>query len=181
MENTGKHKIRIIFTGPESTAKTALSRQMADYFKAVCVEEYAREYILGLDRHYNYDDVKRIAEMQRSQMNAFLGSGERLAFFDTYLIITRIWFEVAFGKAPEWVDREIAMTGDALYLLCRPDIPWEPDPLRENGGEMREKLFIRYEEELKHHGLRYAYLEGTGSERTKNALHHITTFLKANG
>jgi nicotinamide riboside kinase len=34
------------------------------------------------------------------------------------------------------------------YFLCKPDIPWEEDPLREN-SENRDELFEIYLQELK--------------------------------
>jgi len=90
-----------------------------------------------------------------------------------------VWFDFVFHKVPEWIDSEIDKTTDALYLLCRPDIPWTPDPLRENGGETRNILFRRYEEELKKLNLHYACVAGKGHRRVENAIQHIETFLSA--
>ena len=56
------------------------------------------------------------------------------------------------------------------YLLCAPDIPWEPDPLRENGGHMREKLFHLYMQVLETHKLRYEIISGPGEERLSKAI-----------
>lgn len=180
MEGTRKQAISIVLTGPESTGKSAISKELAESFGVEYIEEYARSYIQQLKRPYSYQDVEHIAKKQRSQMHAFLNSGKKLAFFDTYLIITRVWFEVVFEKTPIWIDEEIEKTKSALYLLCKPDLPWEPDPLRENGGAMREKLFNKYEDVLKQFALQYVYIEGTGSERISMAKEHINSFLKAN-
>ena len=36
-----------------------------------------------------------------------------------------------------------------VYLLCAPDIPWIPDPVRYNGSDaIRQELFERYEREI---------------------------------
>ena len=41
-----------------------------------------------------------------------------------------------------------------FYLLCKPDIPWESDPLRENPND-RIKLFDIYKMELDNLGHKY--------------------------
>ena len=42
-------------------------------------------------------------------------------------------------RFPDWVDEQISQASFDLVLLCAPDIPWIPDPVRENGGEMTER------------------------------------------
>ena len=53
-----------------------------------------------------------------------------------------------------------------IYVLCKPDIPWEEDPLRENEDD-RDKLFVRYEQLLQNLGLKYWVLQGSLEERKK--------------
>jgi nicotinamide riboside kinase len=43
--------------------------------------------------------------------------------------------------------------------LCRPDIPWEEDPLREH-PEQREQLFDLYHKSLIEHNLPFTIVEG---------------------
>ena len=178
MENSDKSPIRIILTGPESTGKTELCGLLATLFDGKNVPEYARGYILGLGRHYTYEDVVHIAEKQLELMNEYRRHSCNYIFIDTYLIITKVWFRRVFNKIPLWIDSEIAKTKDALYLLCNPDLPWEPDGVRENGGEMREILFDEYEKELQQAGLNYAYVKGFGKERVNCAENKIRNFIE---
>jgi len=60
--------------------------------------------------------------------------------------------------------------------LCKPDIPWEPDPLRENGGEVREKLYEIYKAELVQRNLPFVEIRGEGGERLQNAIDAINGF-----
>lgn len=179
MEKSDKSPIRIILTGPESTGKTVLCGSLATLYNGICVPEYAREYILELDRQYNYEDVVHIAEKQVVLMNEYSRHSSSYIFIDTYLIITKVWFRRVFNKIPLWIDSEIAKTKDALYLLCKPDLPWEPDGVRENGGEMRKILLDEYEKELQLAGLNYAFVEGFGKERVNCAENKIQNFNKA--
>jgi nicotinamide riboside kinase len=55
-----------------------------------------------------------------------------------------------------------------LYLLCYPDLKWQPDPLREN-PENREYLFGQFVKELDLHNFNYRIVKGRGDERLKNA------------
>jgi nicotinamide riboside kinase len=174
MENSGTEIKCIIFTGPESTGKTMLTNELAVRYRSPCIPEYARDYVMNLRRPYSYYDVVHIAEKQIEQMSEFSKHRTEYLFVDTYLIITKVWFDKVFNKMPDWLDKEIAKTKDCLYLLCRPDIPWEPDPVRENGGPMRQVLFDTYEYELKKAGLFYAYVEGLGETRINCAMNEIT-------
>ena len=102
-------------------------------------------------KELTYDEVCEIA---REQIKSISKAG--FYFFDTELIVTKVWFEYAFGKVPEWLTEAIKTYPMDLYLLTYPDIPWVPDPARYNGSQaMREELFDRYEEEVKATGVPY--------------------------
>ena len=144
------YKVAII--GPESTGKSTLARELAEQFKGTYVPEYAREYVERKGRkELTYDEVCEIA---REQIKSISEAG--FYFFDTELIVTKVWLEYAFGKVPEWLVDAIKTYPMDLYLLTYPDIPWVPDPARYNGSQaMREELFVRYEEEVKATGVPY--------------------------
>lgn len=171
-------KIRIVITGPESSGKTILARQLAELFKGQYIPEHAREYVEALNRPYTRDDVEAIARTQISQYQATgAGSGE-LYFFDTWLIITKVWFNWVFGQTPAWLEEQIQACPVDLFLLCRPDLPWEADPVRENGGENRIRLFDEYRKELIRYGFTFVEIGGTGEDRLKNAIFAVRNFCK---
>jgi len=101
-----------------------------------------------------------------------------LVFFDTWLIITKVWFDFVYGKHPQWLDLHIRNSKVDLFLLCDIDLPWIADPVRENGGENREKLNLIYQQELNFYGFRYVLVNGIGEMRMENAILAIDTFLK---
>jgi NadR type nicotinamide-nucleotide adenylyltransferase len=138
------YKVGII--GPESTGKSTLARELAEQFKAMYVPEYARTYVEQKGTtELTYEEVCEIAKHQIQSI-----SEAGFYFFDTELIVTKVWLEYAFGKVPEWLTKAIKTYPMDLYLLTCPDIPWEPDPARYNGSQaMREELFDRYEQEIK--------------------------------
>ena len=54
----------ITIVGPESSGKTTLARELADRYGFPWVPEYAREYLNGLGRDYQEDDLALIAKGQ---------------------------------------------------------------------------------------------------------------------
>ena len=169
---------RIVIIGPESTGKTELTEFLARHFNTVHVPEYAREYIENLDRNYNYSDVEKIAKKQLELEKQYLNKAENILFYDTFLIITKVWFQVVYQKQPKWLEESVNNSHIDLYLLCDTEIPWIEDPVRENGGEMREKLFDIYKNELENYGFNYEIVTGTGDIRFQNALKIVNNFLE---
>jgi NadR type nicotinamide-nucleotide adenylyltransferase len=168
-----KHPKIIVITGAESTGKSVLTERLSNYFKVPFIPEFAREYIENLDRNYNYLDVEKIAKKQISQLEALKQSAHQYVFVDTWLIITKIWFDVVFGKIPSWLESSIQKTKIDLFLVCDTNLPWEPDPVRENGGEQREILQARYINELENYNFNYQIISGKGEKRFRAAFEEV--------
>jgi nicotinamide riboside kinase len=158
---------RILITGPESTGKSELALQLSNHYGGVMVEEYARKFIQDLGRPYQYEDVEHIALRQVEEYNGSSQSG--WVFFDTWLIITRVWFKVVYKQIPSWLDEHIRKASFDLVILCDTDIPWIADPVRENGGSRREELLQSYKDELNHFSLNWELVSGLGPERLQRA------------
>ena len=135
-------KVGII--GPECTGKSTLARYLANRYHGVLVPEYAREYMENLNRPYTIEDVETIARHQIEQLQDLK---DGLYFFDTELIITKVWFEHKYGSCPAWLEQAIHDYPMDTYLLTYPDMKWQPDPVRENPA-IRLELFERYEHEV---------------------------------
>lgn len=164
---------RVVITGPESTGKTELTRKLASFFGTVWLPEYAREYITGLGRKYTYEDVEHIAREQVRREEQYLKKANGFLFYDTHLVVTKVWFRVVYGRYPRWIDDAIKRSGTGLYLVCNTDIEWIPDPVRENGGRMREVLLSMYKEEISSHVIPWELVTGLSEERTNFAIEKI--------
>jgi NadR type nicotinamide-nucleotide adenylyltransferase len=166
----------VVITGPESTGKSTLTSQLAEYYNTTYIPEYARTYIEKLNRPYCYDDLVTIARKQIQDLKEYQLQANKILFIDTYLIITKVWFEVVYNSIPDWLNKEILQNKVDLYLLCDIDIPWEPDGVRENGGKMRELLFEKYKVELTNYGFNFCIINGSGTKRLESAIKAIETF-----
>ncbi len=162
-----------VITGAESTGKSAMTEWLANYFNVPYIPEFARSYIEKLNRPYTYRDVEIIASTQVRELNEYKNSNHPFIFVDTWLIITKVWFEIVFGKYPEWLEDEIKNTNINMFLVCDIDLPWIPDPVRENGGQRRIMLQNRYITTIKSYNFNYKIISGKNSERFENALKTI--------
>jgi nicotinamide riboside kinase len=169
---------KIVLTGPESSGKTTLAAHLAAHFGTVWVPEFARQYLADLDRPYTADDLLTIAKGQMAledEMAAKATNG--LLFFDTSLEVISVWSEVRFGFChPETLAAHQQRLPDH-YLLCLPDLPWAPDPQRENPVD-REVLLEIYRRELRTHNVPFSQVWGIGEERLANAITAVSEFLK---
>ena len=169
-------KPRVVVTGPESTGKTVIARKLSGYFTGHYVEEFARTYIESLGRPYVFEDVVAIAREQLSKRAEMKLKTDQWVFFDTDLIVTKLWFDLVYNKCPKWLEDEVEEPFMDLYLLCYPDLPWVEDPVRENGGERRFFLFEKYKEELEKNGFSYYIVRGSGEDRFKSAIEGIQRY-----
>ena len=167
---------RIAIIGPECTGKTTLTQQLAEHAGVAWIPEYARKYITELEGIYSIDDVIFIAKKQIDEYDYSDEGVFNEIFFDTDLIITKVWFDVVFKDCPDWVEKAIQERPFEYHLLCNTELPWEPDMVRQNGGEKREKLFKMYEQELIKRGYPYGVVTGNGQERLSNALTLLNSF-----
>lgn len=166
MTNNPFFKVGII--GPESTGKSTLASYLAHRYGGVLVPEYAREYMekRACASAYTYEDVVNIAQQQVQQLQNCIHGGitegyrSNVVFFDTELIITKVWFLHKFGKCPDFVEKALHDYPMDVYLLCYPDMEWEPDPVREN-PDIREYLFDWYEREIQALGVPYYIIRHT--------------------
>jgi NadR type nicotinamide-nucleotide adenylyltransferase len=172
--------IKVAILGPESTGKSSLAKSLAEYFNTDWVPEYAREYVENLAGPYTYEDVCTIAKKQIEQEIKYkTNSTEKneYVFFDTELIITKVWFEYKFGLVPDFLNEQLATGFFDYYLLCAPDLPWIPDPVREHGND-REFFLNWYKKEIEQLEKPYSIITGIGNQRIENALEALR-FIKS--
>ncbi len=161
--------IKIGITGPESSGKTTLARWLSRAFETVWVPEYAREYLDTLQRPYVYSDLVEIAKGQMALEKKYAKEAKTFLFTDTDLLVIKIWSEYKYGMADKYILDNLKYNIPQHYFLCAPDIPWEPDPLRESRYE-RFVLFKIYEKELIKLKIPFTIIEGSREDRLSKCM-----------
>lgn len=159
---------KIVITGPESTGKSTLTKQLATYFKVDMVTEYARGYLQKLDRDYNQKDLTEIAKGQIHLEDEAMKTNSRFIVFDTSLEVIKIWSEFKYQSCDAFITNSLQERQPDLYLLMKPDLPWKPDPLRENPFD-REALLELYKKELKLSNVPFIEINGKDEKRFEMA------------
>ena len=155
-------KVGII--GPEASGKSTLAQYLAKRYKGMYIPEYARSYVEAKGTtEITWDELCLIARHQIAQLQQLEqdhAQSEEVVFFDTELIITKVWFDEAFGRVPQWLNEAITRYPMDVYLLTCPDLPWTQDGARYNGSdEQRQRLFERYQMEIEALGIPYYVIE----------------------
>ncbi len=161
-------RLRIVLTGPESTGKSTLAAQLSRRWSVPCAMEYARMYLEAHGPAYDYELLGQMAREHVAYQRELVPPSAPLGVFDTDLINYKIWCEVAFGRCPPDLIEALEQEVNHVYLLCAPDIPWTPDPLREHPND-RLALWERHRREIERLGRAYALVEGMGEQRWLNA------------
>jgi nicotinamide riboside kinase len=169
--------LKVVLTGPESSGKSSLCKQLAQHFGVDWVPEYARIYLEKNGPEYDWNIFQEILNGHLDwQAEALKRSSHPLIFLDTDLVNFIVWSNMVFKRSLSLGAKELAPDPRCHYLLLAPDLAWEPDPLRENPAE-REAIFEAHLQILKKHRLPFRVIKGEGSQRTANAIKAVHELL----
>ena len=181
--------IKIVAIGPESTGKSTLCCSLAEHFSTIWCKEYAREFLLVNGTAYSFDDLLTIAEgqlqLEEQAINACIQmhaeqhkEGRPIMFIDTDMYVMKVWCEFVFGKChPQILNQIVARKYDG-YLLCKPDLPWVKDELREYPDLVtRETLYHHYKDLLIHQSTPWFEVTGKDPERLDGTVKWINDLI----
>jgi len=159
---------KVVIIGPESTGKSTLTQALAAQYSEPWVPEFAREYLLQLDRTYRFDDLLEMARGQIECEDERAKQAKEILFCDTDLRVIKIWSEHKYGRTHPWITQQIQHRKYDLYLLTDIDIPWQEDPLREHPDpDMRTYFMQLYEQVLESSGVPWVKISGSSDERVR--------------
>ena len=172
---------KIVIIGHESTGKSTLCEQLANYHQTIWCREYAREYLLKHGTNYTYDNLLTIARGQieledkavasvMEDVAASAAIDTPLLFIDTNMYVMKVWCEFVFDKCHQWIIEQIVTRQYDLYLLCNTDLPWVKDDLREYPDlETRERLYHIYKDIMINQSIPWVDIGGDYNERFEKA------------
>lgn len=175
---------KVVIIGPESTGKSTLCERLAQHYKTIWCREYARQYLTENGTGYKFDDLLTIAKGQINLEESVLRQAARFksdagkpclpVFLDTDLMVMKVWCEYVFNDCHSWILNGISVRNYDLYLLCRPDLPWVSDQLREYPDERpRQELFHIYRDMLVHQHVPWVEIGGGHDQRVETAIRAV--------
>jgi len=170
--------LRIVLTGAESSGKSTLAQQLGERAHLPFALEYARLYLEDHGPDYELETLLTMSREHRAYQKECVPDDAPIGLFDTDLINYKIWAEEVFGACPAEIQEALEQEENHIYLLCAPDLPWEPDPLRENPTD-RERLFQRHLAEIKALGRPYKVIRGLDDARLARAETALYQFIDA--
>lgn len=169
--------IRIVITGAESSGKSHLTQHLGNSLQLPYALEYARYHLEENGPEYDLELLLQMSRLHLDYQQRNVPIAAPLGFFDTDLLNYKIWAEEVFGYCPAEISSRIQDESNHRYLLCKPDLPWEPDPLRENPDDFH-RLYQRHRSEIIRLNRPYEEVEGVGQERNRNAEIALQRLLK---
>ncbi len=101
-----------------------------------------------------------------------------MVFYDTWLIITKIWFSEVYNKVPVWLNQNIELSNIDLFLVADNSFEWVSDKVRENKNN-RDYLQSLYIKEIEKLNKPWKLIKGEGEERLKNAIDAVNQLCSA--
>ena len=147
---------RIAITGPECSGKTTLAETLHEHLGGTLVLEFARRYLDKTGGRYEQEDLDAIA---LGQMRQWMATHQHPIISDTEMSTLKIWSLEKYGSCSDLIQTFYDKQQFDLYILCRPDIAWVADPLRENPND-RDLLFKKYLTELESSDREFIIWEG---------------------
>lgn len=173
---------KIVIIGPESTGKSTLCSELAAHFNTIYCPEYARAFLIEHGINYSYTDLLTIAKGQLNLEDEYVEKvvnvnskpktqNSEFLFIDTDMYVMKVWCEFVFDKCHQWILDQITNRSYDLYLLCKPDLPWIKDTLREYPDEkLRIKLYHYYRDLLVNQSTPWVEISGSYKERLQTAI-----------
>ena len=114
--------IRVVINGPESTGKTTLTKQLAEYFNTEYVSEFARDYLQekwdSKKEVCSKEDLIVIVKEQVTQENELSLKANKILLLDTNIITTINWSITHFdGYCDPWIIKQAEFLKYDHYLI----------------------------------------------------------------
>jgi nicotinamide riboside kinase len=164
--------IKIALFGPESTGKTTLATQLADYYETEWVPEFARDYLQKMWEENQHicvaDDMMPIAYGQTALENQKLSLARKYLFCDTNLMVTKVFSEMYYGFCDPLLNEAALDHEYDLFFLTDIDVPWEKDDIRDT-PDGRETVFSVFKQTLMDTNKPFITLSGDKKSRLAKA------------
>jgi len=169
---------KICILGTESTGKSTLTKNLANFFNADYVSEVGREIVENTNT-CRQEDLLKIAETHASKILLKEKALNKMLIIDTDINITKSYSKFLFNQELEvenWID--YANKCD-FYLYLDNDAPFIQDGTRLSESD-RNKLDRFHKKQLNKAGIDYSTINGNWEQRFEKSLQVIFKKLSIN-
>jgi HTH-type transcriptional repressor of NAD biosynthesis genes len=166
---------KIVILGTESTGKTTLTNNLANYFNTSYVLEAAREIIKD-SKSFTMEDLYSVANEHAKKINRSV-NGSPLLIIDTDVHITQSYADHFFQKTLDLPPDIYNTNKAALYLYLDKNIDFVQDGTRLKETD-RNLLDLSHRKILSQHNIPFQEISGNWEERFTKAVGIIEGFLK---
>lgn len=173
---------KVCIIGVESSGKSTLTINLANYFSTQYVEEVGRtvcenEYHSSEDL-MNIEDYEYIAMLHKIKEHEYLKTANKVLFSDTNNLITLFSAE-CMNKTSTLLSHMSKVEDYDLVIMLDNDVPWVYDPLRRNStDELRKSTYEELKFLCKAHGVKYHLVSGDFSTRFEKSVQLVNQLLK---
>jgi nicotinamide riboside kinase len=173
--------VKVVINGPESTGKTTLIKQLAEYFNTEHVPEFARDYLQekwDLKKEVcSKEDLIVIVKEQVNLENDLSSKANKILLLDTNIITTINWSLTHFdGYCDPWIIKQAEFLKYHHYLITNIDIPWVKDDLRDRPNE-RESMLSSLINQHDIRDLKYSIISGDKDLRKSQSIDIIKNLI----
>ena len=173
--------VKVVINGPESTGKTTLIKQLAEYFNTEHVPEFARDYLQekwDLKKEVcSKEDLIVIVKEQVNLENDLSSKANKILLLDTNIITTINWSLTHFdGYCDPWIIKQAEFLKYHHYLITNIDIPWVKDDLRDRPNE-RESMLSSIINQHDIRDLKYSIISGDKDLRKSQSIDIIKNLI----
>lgn len=169
----------LVLTGPESSGKSWLAKELQAAFGGMVVGEYVRYFIEHEQRETCYADIPAIARGQLAWEDSARAARPELLILDTHLLSNILWSQCLFGQCPDWLHNELLKRRYDLHLLLAPEgVPWVNDGQRCQ-PDLHERLGFhrRCQEWLEQYQQPWQPITGDWRTRREQSLKLVSSWL----
>jgi HTH-type transcriptional regulator, transcriptional repressor of NAD biosynthesis genes len=169
------YAIKVVILGTESSGKSTLTQNLADYFGCNCVTEAGRDLIAD-SKSFEFEDLYLVANEHALRIQKAILGDSPLLIIDTNIYTTMSYAQFIFGQ-DLLVDGDIieVNTGN-LYLYLNRDVTYHQDGTRLS-LEQRNLLDVSHREILEKNGIVFAEISGDWKERFEQSVKLITKLI----
>ena len=169
--------MKIALLGAESTGKSELAKQLAQYFRAQknsvqLIPEYLRSWCKAKRRTPRKEEQLDIAVEQARQINNAFVCDVLIA--DTTALTVAVYSDLLFNDTSLYSVALAHQRSFDVALLMGLDLPWVEDGIQRDGLHMREPVDAALRAALNREGMAFQVVYGTGESRLQNALRCLT-------